>query len=86
MVVVKPINEVPRDATHWLTCTVAKSSGLSQAAVQRIGRALGLQPHFKQPDCARLPYPNAGRSSPRSRSRMIPPAARTERWFHAVGP
>jgi transposase len=45
MVVVKTLNEMPRDATHWSTRTMAKASGLSQTAVSRIWRAFNLQPH-----------------------------------------
>ena len=44
-VVVKTLESVPHDATHWSTRSMAKQVGLSQTAVSRIWRAFGLQPH-----------------------------------------
>ncbi len=35
----------PKDATHWSTRTMAKAQGISNATVQRIWDAHGLQPH-----------------------------------------
>ncbi len=50
-VLVKTLEEAPRDATHWSTRSMAQASGLSQTAVSRIWRAFGLKPqlteHFK---------------------------------------
>jgi transposase len=39
------LESTPRDATHWSTRAMAKSSGLSQTTVARIWRAFALQPH-----------------------------------------
>jgi transposase len=44
-VVVRTLEQKPRDATHWSTRSMARSSGLSQSTVGRIWRAFGLQPH-----------------------------------------
>jgi len=44
-VVVKTLEEKPRDATHWSTRSMAKATGMSQSAVSRIWRAFELQPH-----------------------------------------
>jgi transposase len=39
------LEETPPDATHWSTRSLADSLGMSQTAVSRIWRAVGLQPH-----------------------------------------
>src|SRR5437660_2850034 len=39
------LESTPRDATHWSTRSMARTSGLSQTAVSRIWRAFALQPH-----------------------------------------
>ena len=39
------LNEVPRDATHWSTRSMARKLKLSQSTVSRVWRAFGLQPH-----------------------------------------
>ena len=44
-VITKTLEETPPDATHWSTRSMARTLGLSQTAVSRIGRAFGLQPH-----------------------------------------
>jgi transposase len=44
-VVVTTLEEKPRDATHWSTRSMARSTGMSQSTVGRIWRAFGLQPH-----------------------------------------
>jgi len=44
-VIVKTLEETPRDATHWSTRSMAAEVGLSQTAVSRIWRAFGLKPH-----------------------------------------
>ena len=44
-VIVKTLEEQPRDATHWSTRSMAKATGMSQSAVSRIWRAFGLKPH-----------------------------------------
>jgi transposase len=44
-VIVKTLEETPRDATHWSTRSMAASTGMSQSAVSRIWRAFGLKPH-----------------------------------------
>jgi transposase len=43
--IVKTLESVPADATHWSSRAMAKQSGLSVSSVQRIWRAFGLQPH-----------------------------------------
>lgn len=45
-VIVKTLEEAPRDATHWSTRSMAASVGMSQTAVSRIWRAFGLKPHL----------------------------------------
>ena len=44
-VIVKTLEEIPDDATHWSTRSMAKSVGMSPASVGRIWAAFGLQPH-----------------------------------------
>ena len=44
-VVVRTLESIPEDATHWSTRSMAEVSGLSQSSVSRIWRAFGLQPH-----------------------------------------
>jgi transposase len=45
-VIVKTLEETPRDATHWSTRSLANATGMSQSAVSRIWRAFGLKPHL----------------------------------------
>ena len=44
-VIVRTLESVPADATHWSSRGMARASGLSTSTVQRIWRAFGLQPH-----------------------------------------
>lgn len=44
-VIVRTLETLPPDATHWSSRSMAKASGLSISTVQRIWRAFGLQPH-----------------------------------------
>src|SRR5579872_467652 len=44
-VIAKTLHEKPREATHWSSRMMAKTTGLSQTAVMRIWHAFGLQPH-----------------------------------------
>ena len=44
-VIVRTLETVPPDATHWSSRGMAKASGVSISSVQRIWRAFGLQPH-----------------------------------------
>ena len=44
-VIVKTLESTPKDATHWSTRSMARTSGLSQTAISRIWRAFSLQPH-----------------------------------------
>lgn len=44
--IVKTLEEMPRDATHWSTRSMAKATGMSQSAVSRIWRAFGLKHHL----------------------------------------
>src|SRR5271157_2976161 len=47
-VLVRTLESVPRDATHWSTRAMAQASGLSHMTVQRIWKAFGLEPHRSQ--------------------------------------
>jgi transposase len=47
-VIVKTLEETPTDATHWSTRSMARASGMSQAAISRIWRAFGLKPHLAE--------------------------------------
>jgi transposase len=47
-VIVKTLESMPSDATHWSTRSMAAEAGLTQSAVHRIWRAFGLQPHRQQ--------------------------------------
>jgi transposase len=44
-VIVKTLESLPADATHWSSRGMAKVSGISVSSVQRIWRAFALQPH-----------------------------------------
>jgi transposase len=44
-VIVKTLESLPDNATHWSSRGMAKASGLSVSSVQRIWHAFGLQPH-----------------------------------------
>jgi transposase len=44
-VIVRTLESVPPDATHWSSRGMARVCGLSVSTVQRIWRAFGLQPH-----------------------------------------
>jgi transposase len=44
-VIVRTLESMPPDATHWSSRGMARRSGLSVSTVQRIWRAFGLQPH-----------------------------------------
>lgn len=43
--VVKTLEEKPRNATHWSTRSMAEATGMSQTTIVRIWHAFGLQPH-----------------------------------------
>src|SRR3974390_1379451 len=45
-VVSKTTQELPPDATHWSTRSMAAATGLSEASVRRIWHAHGLKPHL----------------------------------------
>ena len=45
-VIVKTLQETPREATHWSTRSMAQATGMSQSAISRIWRAFGLKPHL----------------------------------------
>jgi transposase len=44
-VIVRTLETLPPDATHWSSRSMSRESGLSVSTVQRIWRAFGLQPH-----------------------------------------
>jgi transposase len=44
-VIVKTLESLPDNATHWSSRGMAKASGVSVSSVQRIWQAFGLQPH-----------------------------------------
>src|SRR6202022_4067938 len=44
-VIVKTLESLPENATHWSSRGMARQSGVSVSTVQRIWRAFGLQPH-----------------------------------------
>jgi transposase len=44
-VIVKTLEEQPKNATHWSTRSMAAATGMSQTAISRIWRAFGLKPH-----------------------------------------
>ena len=47
-VIVRTLETMPKDATHWSTRSLAAELGMSQSAVSRIWRAFGLQPHRRE--------------------------------------
>jgi transposase len=44
-VIVKTLEEKPKDATHWSTRSMATEVGMSRTTINRIWNAFGLQPH-----------------------------------------
>ncbi|CAL9674917.1 hypothetical protein SUDANB105_07804 [Streptomyces sp. enrichment culture] len=47
-VIVKTLEETPKNATHWSTRSMAAVTGMSQSTVSRIWRAFALAPHRSQ--------------------------------------
>lgn len=47
-VIVKTLESMPKNATHWSTRSMAREVGLTQSAVLRIWHAFGLQPHRQE--------------------------------------
>ncbi|MFI7290656.1 helix-turn-helix domain-containing protein, partial [Streptomyces anulatus] len=47
-VIVRTLEEKPKNATHWSTRSMAAATGMSQSAVSRIWRAFALAPHRSQ--------------------------------------
>ncbi len=45
-VIVRTLEQLPRNATHWSTRSMAAELGMSQTAISRIWRAFGLKPHL----------------------------------------
>jgi hypothetical protein len=44
-VIARTLEEMPKDATHWSTRSMAAATGMSQSAVSRIWRAFSMRPH-----------------------------------------
>ena len=44
-VIVKTLEETPKNATHWSTRSMANATGMTQTAISKIWRAFGLKPH-----------------------------------------
>ena len=89
-VIVKTLEEMPKDATHWSTRSLAEAVGISPASVQRIWGAFGLQPwrteSFKlstdplfiekvKDVVGSLPRPARARRRPRRRREVPDPGA-----------
>ncbi|GLV82460.1 hypothetical protein Slala03_21490 [Streptomyces lavendulae subsp. lavendulae] len=47
-VIVKTLEETPKNATHWSDRSMAAATGMSQSAISRIWRAFALAPHRSQ--------------------------------------
>ncbi|MFE3638277.1 IS630 family transposase [Streptomyces sp. NPDC059168] len=47
-VIVKTLEETPKNATHWSTRSMAVATGMSQSTISRIWRAFALAPHRSQ--------------------------------------
>ncbi|WP_327576469.1 MULTISPECIES: helix-turn-helix domain-containing protein [unclassified Streptomyces] len=47
-VIIKTLEEKPKNATHWSTRSMAAATGMSQSAISRIWRAFALAPHRSQ--------------------------------------
>src|ERR1044072_1649711 len=47
-VIVKTLEEKPKNATHWSTRSMAAATGMSQSAISRIWRGVALAPHPPQ--------------------------------------
>ncbi|MFC8015999.1 IS630 family transposase [Streptomyces cinereoruber] len=47
-VIVKTLEETPKNATHWSTRSMAAATGMSQSTISRIWRAFALAPHRSQ--------------------------------------
>ncbi|MFJ2938521.1 helix-turn-helix domain-containing protein [Streptomyces sp. NPDC087219] len=47
--IVKTLDETPKNATHWSTRSMAAATGMALSTVSRIWRALALAPHLSQP-------------------------------------
>jgi transposase/transcriptional regulator with XRE-family HTH domain len=47
-VIVRTLEETPKNATHWSTRSMAAATGMSQSTISRIWRAFALAPHRSQ--------------------------------------
>ncbi|WP_445281052.1 helix-turn-helix domain-containing protein [Streptomyces sp. DSM 118148] len=47
-VIVKTLEETPKNATHWSMKSTAAATGMSQSTISRIWRAFALAPHRSQ--------------------------------------
>ena len=90
-VIVKSLEEQPRDATHWSTRSMASATGMSQSAISRIWRAFGLKPQQTEAfklcpdrqcidkgarDCRPLPQPARSGGRAVRRREVADPGAR----------
>ncbi len=86
-VIIKTLEQKPKNATHWSTRSMAAATGMSQSAISRIWRAFALAPHRSR----RSSSPPTRCSSTRSVTWWASISIRPRRpWFYActsrVGP
>ncbi|MFD9237041.1 helix-turn-helix domain-containing protein [[Kitasatospora] papulosa] len=79
-VIVRTLEETPKNATHWSTRSMAAATGMSQSTVSRIWRAFARAPTARRPSSS----PPIRSSSTRSATSSASISSRRRRlWFSA---
>jgi transposase len=79
------LKEMPKNATHWSTRSMARRAGISQTAVPRIWRAFGLRPRRADTFTPDSPHGRQSAGAKRRTLLWFPSGLRHLRWrLHAT--